>query len=152
MADYNKVGLLTLRDGRFLMCRKNHTTSKLILPGGCVEPGESPLDCLNRELREELGDVSVLNPTFLGTYRDRAASDDPSVVKTLEIQLYQGDLLGEPSPRSEIVELVWFGSESGWDSLTPIMIHRILPDLLKRGILPWRISPARFESNSHEES
>ncbi len=151
MADYNKVGLLTLQDDRFLMCRKNHTTSKLILPGGCIEPGESPLDCLKRELREELGDVSVTNLLYLGTYRDRAASDNPTVVKSLEIQLYQGDLTGEPVPHSEIVELVWFGSESGWDSLTPIMIHRILPDLLKRGILPWHISPARFESISHEE-
>jgi len=151
MADYNKVGLLTLQDDRFLMCRKNHTTSKLILPGGCIEPGESPLDCLKRELREELGDVSVTNLLYLGTYRDRAATDDPTVVKSLEIQLYQGDLTGEPASHSEIVELVWFGSESGWDSLTPIMIHRILPDLLKRGILPWRVSPVRFESISREE-
>ena len=37
MADYDKVGLLTVRDGRILLCRKRHSTSLLILPGGCRE-------------------------------------------------------------------------------------------------------------------
>ena len=57
MADYDKVGLLAVRDGRILLCRKKHTTSALILPGGCREPGESSLDCLTRELREELDEA-----------------------------------------------------------------------------------------------
>lgn len=136
MADFHKVGLLTFRGERFLMCRKNHFTSRLILPGGRVEEGESELECLARELQEELGDVTVSLPRFIGRYEDIAHSDDPSIVKTLVLSLYAGDLEGEPSPHSEIVELVWFGKDSNRADLTPIFTRQILPDLQARGILP----------------
>ena len=137
MADFYKIGLLTFRGDRFLMCRKDHFTSKLILPGGRVEPGESELECLNRELREELGDVAVDEPAFIGRYADIAHADDPLIVKTLELSLYAGNLRGEPLPLSEIVELVWFGPDSDVRELTPIFTNQILPDLKKRGLLPW---------------
>ncbi len=137
MADYNKVGLLVLSGNRILFCRKKHTTSRLILPGGCIEPGESPMDCLAREIREELGDVSLSRVEYVGTYTDRAATDDPEVFKSLEIQLYRGDLAGEPVASSEIRELVWFGPDSDRAELTPILVNRILPDLIVRGLLNW---------------
>jgi hypothetical protein len=73
----------------------------------------------------------------LGTYEDRAALDDPNITKSLRIALYRGELSGEPRPASEIRELVWFGPASDRSALTPILVNRILPDLLERGILPW---------------
>jgi 8-oxo-dGTP diphosphatase len=138
VADVNKVGVLILRRDRFLLCRKNRDTSKLILPGGRIEAGESDMECLARELREELGEVSLRNAEYVGTYDDRAAMDDPTVVKTLRIVLYRGDLVGTPTPASEITDVVWFGPDSDVAELTPIFVNRILPDLLSRGILPWR--------------
>ena len=137
MADYNKVGLLAIRDGRMLLCRKRHTTARLILPGGCLEPGETSLECLARELREELGEVAVEDLHYLGTYTDRAATDDPSVVKTVQIELYRGELIGKPVASSEIAELVWFGEDSDPTQLAPSLINKILPDLAKRRLLPW---------------
>jgi len=137
VADLSKVGALILRGDRMLLCRKNRDTSKLILPGGRIESGESDLDCLRRELREELGDVSLTHVRYLGAYEDRAALDDPAVMKTLRIALYFGDLVGAPTPHAEIVELVWFGPDSDRSQLTPILINRILPDLTARRILPW---------------
>jgi len=142
VADFNKVGVLILRGNRLLLCRKNRDTSKLILPGGRIEAGESDLECLARELREELGEVALRNVEYVGTYEDRAALDDPAVLKTLRIALYRGDLVGEPTPASEITGLVWFGPESDVAELTPIFVNRILPDLLTRGILPWSASRA----------
>jgi len=142
VADFNKVGVLILRGNRLLLCRKNRDTSQLILPGGRIEAGESDLECLARELREELGEVALRNVEYVGTYEDRAALDDPAVLKTLRIALYRGDLVGEPTPASEITGLVWFGPESDVAELTPIFVNRILPDLLTRGILPWSASRA----------
>jgi 8-oxo-dGTP diphosphatase len=137
MADITKVGALILREGRILLCRKNRDTSKLILPGGRIEPGETDVDCLAREIREELGEVSLSHIEFLGAYEDRAHLDDPAIVKRLRISLYRGDLVGMPKPTSEITELVWFGPDSDREQLTPIFINRILPDLFTRGILAW---------------
>jgi 8-oxo-dGTP pyrophosphatase MutT (NUDIX family) len=134
VAGYNKIGLLTLRGGRLLLCRKKHTTALLILPGGCLEPGESALECLHRELREELGEVEVSGLEYLGAYQDRAAGD---ANKTVHIELYRGDLEGDPQPHSEIRELVWFGATDDRAQLAPSLVNRILPDLVARGILPW---------------
>ncbi len=88
--DFDKVGLLAVRDGKILLCRKKHTTSLLILPGGCREPGESAVDCLSRELREELGDVVVSAVELVGVYTDRAAGPETARPKTVRIELYRG--------------------------------------------------------------
>jgi len=140
--DFDKVGLLAVRDGKILLCRKKHTTSLLILPGGCREPGESSIDCLSRELCEELGDVTVSALELVGVYTDRAAGSETARSKTVRIELYRAELIGEPVARSEIAELVWFGERDDCLQLAPSIANKILPDLLARGLLPWgRPSP-----------
>src|ERR1700728_3440141 len=102
MAGYHKAGLLHLKDGRVLLCRKKHTTSLLILPGGKLEPGETAEECLRRECREELGEVEVSNLSYLGEYESPTAGQDG---KTVKIELYAGDLEGTPAAHSEIQDL-----------------------------------------------
>ncbi len=133
MADYEKIGLLVLRADAILLCRKKAGTSLLILPGGCLEAGETALECLSREIREELGEVTVENLAYLGNYSGPAA--DPG--KTVSIELYRGNLRGTPLPNSEIAELVWFGRADNWGLLAPSLSGKILPDLIARGILDW---------------
>jgi 8-oxo-dGTP diphosphatase len=135
--DYHKVGLLAIRDGRILLCRKKHSTALLILPGGCYEPGESASQCLARELREELGDISVTDVEYVGTYTDRAAGEPGAPPKTVCIELYRGALRGEPAPHAEIKELIWFGPADDQSQLAPSLANKILPDLLARQILRW---------------
>ena len=135
--DFDKVGLLAVCDGKILLCRKKRGTSSLILPGGCREPGESALECLSRELREELGDVITREPELIGVYSDRAAGAVTEPAKTVRIELYRADLIGEPVASSEIGELVWFGEQDDRGQLAPSIANKILPDLLARGILRW---------------
>lgn len=137
IVDFDKVGLLVVRHGKMLLCRKKHGTSLLILPGGCREPGESSIECLSRELREELGDVLLRAAELVGVYTDRAAGPPAAPPKTVRIELYRGDLVGNPVASSEIAELVWFGERDDRRELAPSIAQRILPDLLARGILPW---------------
>jgi 8-oxo-dGTP diphosphatase len=132
MADYHKAGLLHLRDGRVLLCRKKHTTSLLILPGGTLEPGETAEECLRRECREELGEVELSNLHYLGNYESSAAGQNG---KTVKIELYSGELEGTPAPHSEIQDLVWFGSRDDAALLAPSLRDIIFPDLRRRGLI-----------------
>src|ERR1700693_2108511 len=124
MADYHKAGLLYVKDGLVLLCRKKHTTSLLILPGGTLESGETAEECLRRECREELGEVEVSNLHHLGDYESAAAGQDG---KTVQIELYAGELRGSPAAHSEIEELVWFGPEDDAAQLAPSLRDVIFP-------------------------
>ena len=134
MVDYDKVGLLVMRENRMLLCRKKHGTTLLILPGGCLEANESAEECLRREIAEELGPVQVNGLRYVGTYRDVAAG---SPTKIVQIQLYEGKIIGDPSPASEIAELIWFGPDDNRSQLSPSIVNKILPDLIARKILIW---------------
>ena len=132
MADYHKAGLLHLKDGRVLLCRKKYSTALLILPGGTLEPGENAEECLRRECREELGDVEVSNLHYLGNYESPAAGQDR---KTVRIELYAGELQGTPAAHAEIKDLVWFGPRDDAALLAPSLRNVIFPDLRRRGLM-----------------
>ena len=132
-ADFEKAGLLTVREGRVLLCRKKHTTSLLILPGGVKEAGETAEDCLRREVREELGEVVLGSLVFLGDFVSSAAVEG----KTVRVELYAGELKGDPAAASEIKELVWFGADDDAEMLAPSLRDLIFPQLRRRGLL-WK--------------
>ncbi len=56
------------REGRLLMTFQSTPEPEFQLPGGGIDPGESPVQALHREVWEETG-WSIANPRRLGTYR-----------------------------------------------------------------------------------
>ncbi|HEX5229931.1 MAG TPA: NUDIX domain-containing protein [Bryobacteraceae bacterium] len=133
MPEIHKAGLLYVKNGRVLLCRKKHSTSLLILPGGKLEPGETAKQCLLRECREELGDVAIAKLRHLGDYESPAAGDEDKVVR---IELFAGELKGSPSPHAEIAELVWFAPDDDATLLAPSLRDVIFPDLRRRELFP----------------
>ena len=82
------------RDGSFLVTRRQqgvHLEGYWEFPGGKCDDGESLVDCLTRELREELDvDVRVGDEVFTTTH----AYPERSV----ELHFFACELMGEPRP------------------------------------------------------
>jgi len=137
MAHYNKIGLLILNNDQtqFLVCQKgeNSMTQNYLLPGGQIED-EDEFECIVREIWEELDcEVAVETLEFVGVYVGPAAGD-PS--KDVSIRLYKGEIVGKPTPSSEIKFIHWIGQEDQDDErVSPIIRLQILPDLIERDIL-----------------
>lgn len=137
MAYYNKIGLLVLNDDRtkFLVCQKyaQNVTADYIMPGGKNDEGDD-FECLKNEIKQELAcDVDFDTLKFIGTYEDEAAGRPD---RTVEIKLYEGKIIGTPSPSAEVEFVHWIGSQSIADKrVSPIIRNKILLDLLERNIL-----------------
>ena len=62
------VYVILPRDGHLLLTHQTEPEPELQLPGGGIDPGESPLQALHREVIEETG-WRVSEPRRLGAYR-----------------------------------------------------------------------------------
>lgn len=137
MADFNKIGLLVLNEGRdkFLVCEKDkkHVTDDYIMPGGKMEEKDDR-ECLRREIKEELNcSVDFDTLVYIGEYADIAAGFNDRQVK---IKLYQGKLVGTATPATEINYLHWIGKQDADNPrVSRIIRNKIIPDLVKRKIL-----------------
>lgn len=88
--------------GQLLVVRKRGT-SVFIQPGGKIEPGESAVDALVREVREELG-VGVVDVRELG-HHSAVAANEPG--HTVEADLFAVRLDGQPRVCAELEEMRW---------------------------------------------
>ncbi|MDO5502509.1 MAG: (deoxy)nucleoside triphosphate pyrophosphohydrolase, partial [Actinomycetia bacterium] len=97
------VGAVIVRDGLILCARRGGTGPMAGLwefPGGKVEPDESPLEALVREIEEELGcAISVGNEVTTTTHAYNFA--------TITLTTYWSEIVsGEPEP-TEHAEIRW---------------------------------------------
>lgn len=90
---FSVAGLL-IREGLVLSVSRKDDHEDLSLPGGKVEPGESPEAALVRELREETGvEALSIEPLFEGP--DVVKGREPLPCRTYLVLSY----LGDPTPQ-----------------------------------------------------
>lgn len=131
MADLIVVAAICIHDadGRLLTVRKRGT-ERFMLPGGKLEPGETPAEAVVRETAEEVGisvDAAALVP--LGQWRAPAANEPG---RFIESTVYTADVRN-PDPRidGEIEELRWLepARADAYDDLAPMILLHVLPAL-----------------------
>src|SRR4030042_3183797 len=127
-----KISLAIIKDDKILLVR-NKGFKSLLSPGGQLEKDEGDLESLQREIKEELNTVvdgDSLN--YLETFEDLAADREDTKVR---IKLYLGEIKGNPTPSSEVSEIVKFSKSDSWDDLSPILKNKIIPYLISGGYL-----------------
>ena len=101
--------LVVDEDGRILFSKRANdpAAGKWDLPGGFLEEGEHPLDCVRRELREEAG-IGLADEQLLGIWMDRYEHKGRDVAT---LNIYYTARLGEgtPEPADDVAEFAWFG-------------------------------------------
>jgi 8-oxo-dGTP diphosphatase len=100
------VAAVVLRDGdgRILVVRKEGT-SRFMLPGGKIEPGETPDRTAIREAHEELGiDLEPGRLAFVGEWTAPAANESG---RTVHGHVYEHPWVPGAAVRNEIAEAQW---------------------------------------------
>ncbi|WP_370591410.1 NUDIX hydrolase [Saccharopolyspora montiporae] len=97
------VGLVHVAAGKLLLVRAVRQQA-FYLPGGKIDPGETELQALHREVREELG-TGVAGPAFYGRYTTDAVGQGSGV--RVALACYRGAPDAEPRAAAEIAELAW---------------------------------------------
>ncbi|RLQ02571.1 NUDIX domain-containing protein [Micromonospora sp. CV4] len=105
MTVIDKVAWIRLENGAILSSR-SRGKDVYYLPGGKREPGESDLDTLSREIREELSVTIVADSAeHLGTFHAQAHGHPAGT--TVRMTCYTADYRGALQPDSEIEEIAW---------------------------------------------
>ncbi|SEQ00757.1 MULTISPECIES: NUDIX hydrolase [Lentzea] len=124
------VGLVHVEAGRLLVVRSRNKKA-FYLPGGKIEPGETPEDAVRREVREELG-VELDAPARLKRYVSPAYGEGEGAM--VDMTCFTARLLATPRPAGEIAEMTYVTrAEYREHAETAPAIHEVLDDLVASG-------------------
>lgn len=113
-----------------LLVSKRAAPKMFYLPGGKPQAAEAPLECLRREIGEELG-------VGLGWVEHFADVRAPAALEGVEMLMtvFAARLTGRPAPAAEIASLRWWPHDRGL-ILAPAVRHHVIPALQRAGALP----------------
>lgn len=128
----NKAALAVFKNKKVLMVR-THKQQVFYSLGGKNEEGESDIECLKREVREEIGcEVEESSLKFLTELEDVAHGKDEAM---LHLKLYTGELIGKPKPSSEIVEIAYLDTVVDKKYLSTFAQRTLFPYLKVHGYI-----------------
>lgn len=106
--DIIKIAGVVIRDGKLLIT-KPFDKDVFISLGGTLEDGESELECLLREIEEEIGVKITNTPKFFFRSPIEEAVGKPGM--TVQISLYLIEIEGEPIASNEIETIHWISKD-----------------------------------------
>lgn len=130
MSIIDKLAWLEIQDRKVLSTR-NRGRTKYYIPGGKREAGESDLEALTREIKEELNVELIIDTLkFAGVFQ--AQADNHAEGVEVLMTCYEGSFKGIISPSSEIEEVVWLTYKDR-ELISPV--DQLIFDCLKEGNL-----------------
>jgi 8-oxo-dGTP diphosphatase len=123
------IAAAVLQPRGLLLVSKRAAPDVYYLPGGKPEPDEAPLDCLRREVAEELGVAIEEAEPFTEVHAPAALEGVP-----MWMSVFLTRLAGVPAPAAEIASLRWW-PESPALGLAPAVRDCVIPRLQAAGIL-----------------
>ena len=131
--DINKIAALCIRDKKLLVVHKKKIG--YISLGGKINQGETDLQCLEREVKEEIG-CTVKNPKHFATFE----GPTHDFKQTLRMVCYFCDIEGEITlnPEDTIDGYRWIGKEDLPEienELAHMLKKNIIPELIKKELL-----------------
>lgn len=103
----NVINAAIIKDNRILLVGKKYETGieHLILPGGKKEDTENDLECLTREVGEELSGAKIkINPNFYRLFTGNTPTGKKASVKVYFAELINGR---EIKTSNEISSAMW---------------------------------------------
>lgn len=123
-------------DNHHLLTVRKKNTSKYMLVGGKLEPGETTTQAATREVREEIGYEREADQLELLGHFDEEAANEPGWRVSSTIYLAQPLTPAERKtlqPRAELAEIQWLDlTQPTPASLAPLLAKHVVPILRKR--------------------
>ncbi|VVB80983.1 NUDIX domain protein [uncultured archaeon] len=131
MADFNKIAGIVIRDKKLLITRTKGETMFFAL-GGKMEQGETELECLQREVMEEIS-CETISPEYMETFEGRSHDNKKSV----KMICYRCELKGTIQPCSEIEEIAWIDRDYKKKRIqvASMLELYVIPYLIEKGLL-----------------
>ena len=130
MREVAAVGAIAIEDGRILLIRRGHAPSLGLwsLPGGRVEPGESDVDAVRREVAEETGLRVDVGP-LAGEVRRPGVGDVVYRIRDYLVTVVDG----EPTAGDDADDVAWVPLDQ--------LGERNLTDGLVQALRGWAVLP-----------
>ena len=106
-----KATWICVEDRRVLMARSIGIVP-FYTPGGKIEPGETLLEALVREIYEEFG-VTLLRDSAQHSFTVTGPMRENQSDRLVELNCFRADYKGRLAPSSEIDEIAWFSKADG---------------------------------------
>ena len=127
----DKVSLIHIKEKKILVTLSKGKDT-WYQPGGKREKGETDIQTLIRELKEELSVVIIPSTIkFYGTFRAQAHGKPEGVI--VQMKCYTAEFNGEPSPSQEIERFDYFPYSRKME--TSAVDHLIFDDLKEKGLI-----------------
>jgi len=132
MIERIRVAAIIIQGHNLLLVKGSDKYKEFWTPGGKLEAGESELECLKRELDEEIN-VKVVSAKFFGEYAEKA----PYAENVLSIsRVYIVSISGKIKTAKEIQGYVWMTRKEFEAEKYPLVAatgKKIIPDIIKAG-------------------